>query len=267
MKRLATCGLITITTGIAAGCAVSDANDPRPVVRYVGSSTIANFLREAEGAYGRVRFILDTEPESVGGELAIVQGRTDLAGVAGQPRKESLEGGIVASLLGRDAIAVVVHPSNPVDNLTRQQLKDIFTGGIANWQVLGGLDIPIRPYIVGPASATRKVFRSTVLGESDYSGCEVVRPDAEMPDRIGSDPGGIGQISLSFLGSNGATKVLGVDGHRPDSDAGDYPITRPLYLLWWSGRARIAEFIAWTNGAQARAILRTRFMEPKPHKP
>lgn len=235
-----------------------------PVVRYTGSSTIAHFIRDAEPAYGKARFTVDTEPESAGGELALLSGDTDLAGVAAQPSPATLTSGVSVTLLGQDAIAVVVHLKNPITGLTRDQLRDIFTGKVRNWKDLGGPDLAIRPYVVSPASATRKVFRSAILGEADYGGCELVQPDSAMPMKVEAEPGAIGQVSFSFLGNCGHVKVLPVDGQPPSASNANYPITRPLYLLWWPGRAQVADFISWTATAEARTILMKRFALLRP---
>ena len=81
-----------------------------------------------------MRFTFDTEPESLGGEVAIREGRADLAGVAGVPHDETLVGGVEATQIGKDAIAVIVHPSNPVARLSRSQLRGIFSGALRNWK-------------------------------------------------------------------------------------------------------------------------------------
>ncbi len=265
LSRFLTTGLIATCLAVAAGCVGAPNNGGAPTLHYVGSSTIAHFIKDAELACGRARFVVDTEPESAGGEAAILEGRADLAGVARQPNPEVLnEEGLVATRIGQDAIAVVVHQSNPVDGLTRAQLKGIFSGKLHNWKEVGGPDLPIQPYIVGPASATRKVFRSTILGEASYDGCEVVRPDADIPMKVEEEPGGIGQISFSFLGACGHVKALRVDGQEPVPTNPDYPIARPLYLLWWQGRSRVAEFIAWTTTQEAQAVLLKRFALARP---
>lgn len=249
-------------TILISGCTTSqhkEAKDSAPALRYVGSSTIANFIREAKPAYHQVQFALDTEPESVGGEAAILEGRADLAGVAGDPKPETLKKGVAASLIGKDAIAVIVNQSNPIADLTRIQLKEIFTGKVRNWREFGGPDLAIHPFIVGPASATRNVFRSAILGDADYAGCEVVRPDANVVMKVEAEQGGIGQISFSFLNACGHAKALAVDGQAPSPLNPNYSITRPLYLLWWPGRARVAEFVSWTRTSQAQSLLLKRF--------
>lgn len=241
------------------GCASSSEVEWTPRLRYVGSSTVAHFLRDAEAAYGRLAFEYDTLPESVGGELAILEGSADLAGVAGRPRSTTLATGIVATEFGRDAIAAVVHPDNLVRGLTSEELRELFAGRITNWSELGGADIPVRAWIVGAESATRNVFRAAVLGEEDYAGCDVARPDVSILDRVAADPGAIGQISVAFLAEDPRVRALEVDGHAPSATDPDYPLTRPLYLLWWPGRERVAAFVAWALGPEGSAVRGRRF--------
>ncbi len=259
MKSWLAGGLMATLTMLVGAAAVRAQDSSKPVLRYVGSSTIANFIRDAEPAYGRIRFILDTDPESAGGEIALLEGRADLAGVAGKPKPETLRKGVVATLIGRDAIAVVTNPANPVTSLLRSQLKDIFTGRLHNWKELGGPDLAVRPFIVGPASATRKIFRSAVLGAEDYAGCETVRPDAEIITKVAAEPGAIGHVSFSFLSAGGPVKACAVEGQRPVPTNFGYPIARSLYLLSWPGRTRVAEFISWTSTPKTRALLLKRF--------
>jgi len=256
--------LVATVLLLSAGCARGPRDsDARPPLRYVGSSTIAAFLSDAEAAYGRARLQIETEPESAGGELAILEGRADLGGVAGCPGRGTLERGIVATPIGQDAIAVIVHAGNPVSSLTRDQLAGIFTGKVQSWRELGGPDRPIRPFLVGPASATRKVFRAAILGPADFAGYRTVTPDAAMLDAVAEEPGGIGVISFALLRPHDAVRAIEVDGQRPTPTNADYPLTRPLHLLWWPARSRVADFIAWITGPEAEPILLRRFAKPK----
>ena len=173
--------------------------------------------------YGKAHFIIDSAPESAGGELAILEGRADLAGVAGHPKPGTLEQGVVATLIGRDTIAAAVNPDNPVSDLTSAQLKEIFTGRARNWKALGGPDLPIHPFIVGLASATRKVFRFAILGEADYAGCEVASPDAAILEKVETKLGSIAQISSSFLDPTRRVKAVSVEGQRALPTNPDYP--------------------------------------------
>ena len=230
-------------------------------LHYVGSSTIGNFISDADSVYTAASFDLYTAPESAGGERAIVEGRCDLAGVANIPSAKTLGRGVASALIGWDAIAVITHPDNPVDNLTLSQLQSIFTGKITNWKEVGGADMPVHPYITGIESATHKVFRSVVLGSQDYEGCQTVAPDVAILDAVRDDPGGIGHLSFSFLTKKEKTiKVLQVNGQPLSLTNAAYPITRPLYLLWWPGRSEVAAFVDWALSAQGQRLVMRRFI-------
>lgn len=232
----------------------------KTTLQYVGSSTIANYIRNAEQIYPKVDFELDTEPESAGGEQAVLEGRCDLAGVAKVPRSEVLAKGMVSTLIGWDAIAVITHPDNPVKDLTQEQLRSIFSGEILNWKEVGGADLAIQTYTVSNESATRKVFRSIILGETNYENDIVVKPDRDVIERVKNDPAGIGHISFSFLAAGAGVQKVAVEGFVPDVNNPSYPIKRPLYLLWWPGRVGVADFVSWTLSDSGQSTLKKNFV-------
>ena len=112
-------------------------------IKYIGSSTVGKFVSAAADVYKEASFDINTKPESGGGENATAAGKTDIGGVAREVREKILEKGVVANLIGRDAIGLIVHPSNPVESLTREQLQGIFAGTITNWNEVGGPDLSI----------------------------------------------------------------------------------------------------------------------------
>jgi phosphate transport system substrate-binding protein len=244
----------------ALGCAgesarVDPASEGPPTLVYAGSSTVANFMQEAEPVYGKARFVLRTEPESFGGERMIQTGEVDLAGMACEPSEETLLLGIHATFLASDALAVVVNVENPIANLTLGELKRIFTGKVRNWKELGGNDVEIVPLVVMPDSATHTVFRSIVLGAEHYHGCRVIIPDSAMNMNVEAEPGAIGAISHSFLCLGGSVRVVNVGGEPPLPSNLKYPIRRPLYLLWRPGDQAIHDFIAWTTTRAAQVVI------------
>lgn len=244
------------------GCAAGSRTGAPVPIRYVGSSTVALFLRDAEPAFGRAIFHIDTEPESEGGEEAMMRGSADLAGVARRPRPEVLRDGVVATLIGRDAIAVIVNNDNPVHDISRSDLRDVFTGKKRNWRELGGPDLPIVPHIVGEDSATRRVFRAAILGDEQYAtGCREIKPDSEIISAVADEPGGIGQISFSFLnGAPSRVRPVSVDGRCPSVTNFEYPIARPLYLLWREGTPGVAAFADWTQSDEGQRIVMLHFV-------
>lgn len=272
ISRIAAVSVVPALTGLAlvlAGCILAPGSRPfRPVLHYVGSSTVGIFVRDAAPLYPGATFTIRTDVESEGGEKAILDGSADVAGTAREPRLATEEKGVEKALIGRDAIAVLVHESNPITTLRREDLARIFTGQVRNWAAFGGPDRPITPCIVGEESATRQVFRDAVLGGRPPEGCRVVRPDRDILRAVAGDPGGIGTLSFSFLGENAAgvkahddnaagVKAIAVDGAFPSVTNFDYPISRPLYVLWREGDSDAAAFAAWARGdAGQRIVLR-----------
>lgn len=227
-------------------------------VEYVGSSTVGNFLKDAEKTYD-IQFNLNTETESTGGELAITEGQVDFAGIAKYPSISKKNSEIISTLLGWDAISVVVRQSNPIQNLSQSQLKDIFTGKITNWKSLGGEDLEIHPFIVSNESATRKVFRSIILGKDDYQNCMVIHPDIDILKKVKNTPGAIGQISNSFLSTFDNIKTIKVNNQAMELTNSNYPIIRPLFLLW-KNNERNRKFVTWVVSPEGQRIVMKRFI-------
>ncbi len=263
LQGLAAIVVLCLLPGSAACRSVGGAEAaPRPAgtVHYVGSSTVAIFLRAAEPEYGAIDFQLETEPESRGGEVAILEGRAQLVGVAREPAREVVEAGLSAALLGRDAIAVIVHRDNPITDLSRSKLRDIFAGRITSWREVGGPEVPMAPFIVGEGSATREIFRAAVLAPDSYSGCEAVSPDEAIVDAVARDPGAIGQISFAFLEGAAGVRAISVDGEQPAVTNFDYPVSRPLYLLWKKGSPVIDAFVRWTQTEEGQRVVMQNFV-------
>lgn len=234
-----------------------------PEIEYVGSSTVGKFMHEAAGVYPHSSFKINTKPESGGGENAIAAGRTDLAGVAREVKPEILAKDVKKFLIGRDAIAVLVHASNPVDNLSTGQLKGIFTGKITNWKEVGGKDMPISVYIVNSQSATRKVFATVILDGGSYAGDRVrtIRPDPRIAEMVAGDEGAIGQLSFALAGENASVKRIRPDGQEPSVGNPDYPITRPLYLVTKGEPAgEVKAFVDWAMSDAGQAVVKRHFV-------
>jgi hypothetical protein len=115
--------------------------------------------------------------------------------------------------------------------------------------------------IVGPTSATRHIFRATVLPHDAYEGCEAVTPDEAIIDRVAHAEGAIGQISFAFLMGRQEVKPIAVEGQEPTVRNFDYPITRPLYLCTnGPPKGAVEKFIKWALGAEGQKVLMQRFV-------
>ncbi|MEJ1337217.1 MAG: phosphate ABC transporter substrate-binding protein [Candidatus Sedimenticola sp. (ex Thyasira tokunagai)] len=230
-------------------------------IEYVGSSTVGKFVTDASKVYTNAQFKLNTKPESSGGEQCAARKSCDMGGVARAVNKKFLDHGVVATLVGKDAIAAVVNADNPVSGLTAEQLKGIFIGKIKNWSEVGGPALAIEPYIVKKGSATRKVFRKVILGNGDYVGTKVVTPDAKIVTTVARKKGAIGQISFAFLSGKTGVKPLDIDGQKATVENASYPITRPLHIVTnGNPSGDVAAFLDWALSPEGQKVVKQRFV-------
>jgi len=167
------------------------------------------------------------------GIAALINGECDIA-MHSRAMKDSefgqaVENGVfpVIYTIARDKIAVAVHPSNPVGNITLAQLYGIWMGAITNWSEIGGNDTPILFGSRDTSSGAFGVWKDLVLNGGDYTGTNVtvVASNSVMQETVASEPNAIGYVGLAYTTG---VKVITVDGFST-ADA-DYAIARPLFV-------------------------------------
>ena len=138
-----------------------------------------------------------------------------------------------------DALAVVVHPSNPVKQLTRQQLEDIFRGKITNWQQVGGDDRKIVVYSRETSSGTYEFFKESVLKNKNYMSSSLSMPaTGAIIQSVSQTRGAIGYVGLAYVSPRIKTLAVSYDGQHYAAPTLEnainktYPIERPLYYYY-----------------------------------
>jgi phosphate transport system substrate-binding protein len=130
-----------------------------------------------------------------------------------------------------DGVAAVIHPKNPVQSLTGQQLQDIFAGNIATWKTLGGDDRPINIYTRDKSSGTRAVFWKRALKKGEISDkAHFVTSNGAMKSAVTNDPYAIGYVSVGYIDQTVTPVTL--DGVTPSLEtvkSGEYKVARGLY--------------------------------------
>ncbi|QJC51464.1 phosphate ABC transporter substrate-binding protein [Paenibacillus albicereus] len=125
------------------------------------------------------------------------------------------------------SIATVVNKNIAVDNLTKQQLVDIFTGKVTNWSEVGGADEKIVIVNRPSSSGTRKTFDKYALGtkSEDLPGNIQEDSSGTVKKLVGETPGAIGYLALSYLDDTVKTlKLDGVEANADNVKTGDYPV-------------------------------------------
>jgi phosphate transport system substrate-binding protein len=215
------------------------------------------------------------------GIAAMINGTVDLANASRAMKPEEIAAaqanGItpVEFAVARDAIAVVVHPSNPVDRLTLRQISDIYTGKVTNWSQVGGKDRPIVLLSRESNSGTYIYFLENVIRLGDKESDLLFSPDTLlMPSSEGisaevrQNPNGIGYDGLGYVTPD--QKMVAVARDVNDSyvlpsvetvNDGSYPISRPLYMYTAGEPAGgVKDYLDWILGDGQALVLKLGFV-------
>ena len=270
---LAACGAKTGQVGTAVPGA-------RVTIQNKGSDTMVNLALAWAEAYGQIHpevEIAVTGGGSGTGIAALINGTVDMANasrpIKDEERAEAQANGIepVEHIVALDAIAVVVHPSNPVDGLTIPQLADIFAGRITNWQEVGGQNRPIVLLSRESNSGTHVFFLEKVVrqGRADdktlFSPDTLLMPSSEgISAEVRQNPNAIGYDGLGYVTKDQkVVAVAAAEGQPyvlPAIDTvkdGSYPIARDLYIYTvGQPQGAILAYLEWIMGAEGQAIVK-----------
>ena len=231
----------------------TDVSRPTQTIENKGSDTLVNLALAWAEAYIELRpevRISVTGGGSGTGIAAMINGTVNIANASRAMKPEEIAAaeanGItpVEFVVARDAIAVVVHPSNLVDRLTLPQISDIYTGKITNWSQMGGEDRPIVLLSRESNSGTYVYFLENVIRLGDKESDLLFSPDTLlMPSSEGisaevrQNPNAIGYDGLGYVTPDQKVVAVARDANGPyvlpsvdTVNDGSYPISRPLYM-------------------------------------
>ncbi len=132
-----------------------------------------------------------------------------------------------------DALIPVVHPSNPINNLTMEQLQAIYMGKVENWKELGGNDAPIVVFSRDTSSGTYETWSEKVLKKERVMPAALLQAsNGAIVQSVASNPNGIGYIGFGYL--TDSLKALDVNGIKASQNTaldGSWSIARELYVF------------------------------------
>ncbi|MCK9496017.1 MAG: PstS family phosphate ABC transporter substrate-binding protein [Dehalococcoidia bacterium] len=235
--------------------ATSDGEELSGSLNIEGSSTVAPYTRlaieEFEALHGDVT-VTTGEVGSGGGITAFINGEVPIAAASRDITDEEISQAEAAGLdpfettIFRDALAIVVHPSNTVEQLTFEQVARIYAGEIANWSEVGGPDRAIVLYSRNEESGTfayleEEVIQGALGDDAEYS--QDINKQANAPaglTAVSGDEGGIFYAGLGNLADIPADAVrvvpvaaeegaVAVEPSEETVASGEYPIARGLF--------------------------------------
>ncbi|MBE9560696.1 MAG: phosphate ABC transporter substrate-binding protein [Proteobacteria bacterium] len=199
------------------------------------------------------------------GIRTVVSGEADLGGSCRyQLPHDPREAGVGLSPVAWDALVVITHKDNVIDNLTLPQVYDIYTGNITNWKQLGGPDAPIEVFTrKSKFSGVGRTFRKLIFADFDKKlhSTRTFKSSGPLEKAIIESPNAIAitGISSARLRDVKILKLGGVDPSYENIKAGQYQLYRPLYITYNPDSAKIAnvkKFIRFTSSAEGRRIMR-----------
>ena len=193
---------------------------------------------------------------SAAGIMATKSGTTNI-GMSSRALKDD-ETGLWYVEIAKDGLAIIVHPDNPVNNLTLEQVRDIYSGKTDNWGLLGGVNSKIHVFTREEGSGTRSSFESLVMGKTEIMARAMVQDsNGAVRQLVADDPNAIGFISLGLVDKT--VKALELDGVMPTREHiidGSYGLSRPfLFLTLKEPTGLVKDFIDFTLSEKGRNLL------------
>lgn len=176
---------------------------------------------------------------STTGIAAIIDGTADI-GMASR-RAKSTEVATAATkgvkmsptVVAYDGIAIVVNANNPLKNLTKRQLEQIFTGEVTDWSAIGGKAGAISVYTRNTASGTYSEFKEMAMSKRDYAkSAQKMAGNEQIVAEVAKNPNGIGYVGMAYVKADGI-KVLTVEGGsatKASVQSHGYPLSRNTYF-------------------------------------
>jgi len=167
-------------------------------------------------------------------------------------------------IVANDALSIIVHPSNKVNKLTREQIESIFTGKVKNWKELGGDDLTIVAYSRESSSGTYEFFKEHVMARKNYAPTVLNMPaTGAIIQSVSQTKGAIGYVGLAYVNKEVMDVAVSYDKGKTYVPASldnaknkTYPIVRPLYYYYPTAKESLVKpFISFITGQEGQKLV------------
>jgi phosphate transport system substrate-binding protein len=258
MKRLLVLALILSATLANAQTLVIKGSDT------LGAKLVPQLAEQFKAQHSDATFDIAAEGSATG--FAALIDKTAAIGMASRPAKpQEIANGkakgidLKETTVAYDGIAVIVNAANPVKNLTKRQVEQIFTGEINDWDAAGGTAGKISVYTRNTSSGTYAEFKELAMKKRDYAPTsQKLAGNEQIAQEVGKNPNGVGYVGLAYTKASGI-KVVPIDGALPSKESvlgKTYPYARPTFF-YTNGEPTglVKEFIDFTIGPAGQKIV------------
>ncbi|MGL5416602.1 MAG: phosphate ABC transporter substrate-binding protein [Clostridium sp.] len=265
LKLLCLAGVLTLSVGAFLGCGAENKGEEKKTITISGSSAMLPLMESSIEKYGEENKNVVINAQAGGSGTGLSQvlegavniGNSDVFAQEKLGEKEAKE--LVDHKVVAQGFAVVTSKESGVTNLTKAQIKDIFSGKVKNWKEVGGKDLEIMVIHRPESSGTRATFTQTILGgdkeiENDSIGATQDSNGAVL-NTMKKHPGSISYVAMTYMKTDeakNALQLVSIDGVEPTSDN----IKNGKYDFWSWGHmytkgeptSDVKEFIDFVGG-------------------
>ena len=260
---------ILLVTAFVCGCTDSGSAPAAETetISVTGSTTVLPLAQIAAEAYMETHPEADIQVSGGGssvGVTAVGEGTAEI-GMASRDLKSSESGAypeLVQHVVAKDAIAIIVNPSNTVSDLTVAQIKSIYLGESTNWKDVGGPDETI--VVVGrdSASGTREYFLESVMNKEDFTTGQLEKnSNGAVRQTVAQTPGAIGYVGLGYIDATVKAVPVNtgnglVEASVATALSGEYPIARGLNMFTVGEPTGLtADYLAFIMSPDGQALV------------
>jgi len=288
MKKLLVLTSMFMIAALLIGCGANEApktaSAPTPApsdhMVIVGSTTLLPVAQKAVEAFRKRKPEIKINLTGGGSQVginALVDGICDIAMSSRNLKEEEKEklskkrAEAKEHIVAWDGIVPIVHPTNPVKNLTIAQLKDIYTGKITDWKDVGGKKGAIVVVSRDTTSGTQEAWSELVLNHEPVVGSASPQISSQtVLEKVAANPDAIGYDGIGYVEGNSRVKSLSVDGVKASaatvSDK-SYKIARPIYMFTRGNpSAPVVEFVDFVLSQEGQAFVKEAKFVPVPQK-
>ena len=245
----------------------SVANADRLVIKgsdTLGAKLVPQLAEQFKAQHPDATFDIAAEGSTTG--FAALIDSTAQIGMASRPAKpeeiaaaKSKGVTLKETIVAYDGMAVIVNEKNPVTNLTRRQVEQIFTGEVNDWSAIGGSGGTLSIYTRNTSSGTYSEFKEMAMKKRDYApSSQKMAGNEQIAAEVGKNPNGIGYVGLAYAKAKGV-KVVSIDGASPSVESvqkKQYPYSRATFYYTNAEPTGLAkEFVDFTLSDAGQKIV------------
>jgi phosphate transport system substrate-binding protein len=264
VMKTTVCALVV---SLLAGLALSDARADKLVIKgsdTLGAKLVPQLAEQFKADHPGSTFDIAAEGSTTG-FAALIDGTAQI-GMASRPAKpEEIAAAKAKNVILKettvayDGVAVIVNEANPVKDLTKRQVEQIFTGEFSDWSAAGGSSGGISIYTRNTSSGTYSEFKELAMKKRDYApSSQKMAGNEQIAAEVGKNPNGVGYVGLAYVKAKGI-KVVSIDGTMPSIEAVQkkaYPYSRPtFYYTNGEPAGQVKDFVDFTLSAAGQKIV------------